>query len=291
MILGGKKMNHQTVSNVILTIICLGVLLIFTPFLTGEIKPGKDWVYFHGPKGDNKSKETGLLEQWPENGPALLWTASGLGKGYSSVVVADQMIYTAGSLKDRTYVFALDYQGKIKWKKPNGKRWEAGNTPWARDYDGSRGTPTISDGLVYHLSELGTLTAFKANNGEQVWSINLVEKFAGQVPRYGYSESLLIDGNNLLCCPGGSKGYMVALDKKTGMTKWANKDIKEEPGYNSPLLVKDHGLRQVLTMTTLGVIGVNADTGELLWKKGHTNKRELNIANPVYQDGHVCISS
>lgn len=284
-------MNHLTISKFKLTSICFVVLLIFTPLITGETKPGKSWEYFHGPKGDNISKETGLLKVWPADGPKLQWTTTGLGKGYSTVVVADQMIYTAGSLNDTTYVFAIDYKGKIKWKKANGKKWEAGSARWARDFDGARATPTVNDGLVYHLSELGSLTAFKAGDGSQAWSINIVEKFAGQIPLYGYSESLLIDGNNLICSPGGAKGYMVALNKKTGKTIWANKDINEEPGYNSPILVEDQGLRQIITMTPLGVIGVNADTGEFLWKMGHTNKRKLNIANPVYRNGYVCISS
>ena len=285
------KMNRHAGMNIRLKIICLGILMILIPALYGEMNPGEKWASFHGPNGDNKSKETGLLKKWPKNGPGLLWTASGLGKGYSSVVIADQMIYTAGSSKEGTSVFAFDYKGKLKWKKPNGKKWKAGQQFWARDYDGSRATPTVNDGLVYHLGELGSLTAFKANNGSKVWSINIVDTFDGVLPRYGYSESLLIHGNNLICYPGGPKGYIVALDKKTGKSVWANKDIKDAPGYDSPILIKDHGIRQIFTMTTLGVIGANADTGELLWRMEHSNKRKLNIANPVFQDGYVCISS
>lgn len=284
-------MNRQTIPKVILKGICLAGLFVFTFLLSGEAKPGESWEYFHGPRGDNISKETGLLKAWPENGPKLLWTVEGLGKGYSSVVIADRMIFTAGASAGSTYVFALDYKGKIKWKKPNGKKWEAGSQRWARDYDGARATPTFNDGLVYHLGELGSLSVFKAADGSRVWSIDIAGKFSGQVPRYGYSESLLIDGNHLICSPGGPKGYMVALNKKTGKTIWANTDINEEPGYNSPILVEDRGLRQIITMTTLGVVAVNADTGELLWKMGLTNKRKLNIANPFYRDGYVCISS
>jgi outer membrane protein assembly factor BamB len=284
-------MRTQFLLMKVLVIFVLGTGLLFNPVLLGGASPTKDWTYFHGPKGDNISKEKGLLKKWPEAGPELLWTAKDLGIGYSSVIIADQMIFTAGSESNQTYVIALDYGGKLKWKKPNGKKWSAGNMFWAKDYDGARATPTFSDGLVYHLGEMGVLTAFNASNGSEVWSTNVIEKFSGQLPRYGYSESLLIDGKNLICYPGGEKGYMVALDKKTGKTLWANKDIKDAPGYDSPILVEDHGLRQIIAMTTKGVVGVNADNGQFLWRTDLTNKRELNIANPIYYKEQVCISS
>lgn len=272
-------------------IISLSIFMIFTPLISGKINQEKEWAHFYGPNGNNISNETGLLTKWPEQGPVLLWTTSGLGKGYSSAAISNQMVFTAGSLENQTYVFAIDYQGKILWKKPNGMRWKAGNQRWARDYDGARATPTVNEGFVYHLGELGSLSVFKARDGSLVWHKNIVETFDGTIPRYGYSESLLIDGNNLICFPGGAKGYMVALDKKSGKTVWANQNVGEEPGYNSPILVEDQGLRQIITMTDLGVIGVNADSGELLWKIRHTNKRKLNIANPIYKNGYVCISS
>ncbi len=275
----------------ILLIISLSILMIFPPLLSGKINQEKKWEYFHGPNGNNISKETGLLTKWPATGPELLCTTSGLGKGYSSVVISNQMVFTAGSLEDQTYVFAVDYQGKILWKKPNGKRWKAVTQTWARDYDGARATPTVNEGLVYHLGELGSLSVFNASDGSLVWHKNISETFDAKIPGYGYSESLLIDGNNLICSPGGAKGYMVAVDKKSGKTVWANLDIGEKPGYSSPILVEDQGLRQIITMTSMGVIGVNADSGELLWKIGFTNKRNLNIANPIYQKGYVCISS
>ena len=285
------KSIYQKGLKTILKIVCVIVLMILIPAISGEINPEKSWSYFHGPHGDNMSKETGLLKEWHEKGPELLWTAAGCGKGYSTVVIADKMIFTAGTFKDKTHVLAFDYKGDLKWKKPNGKRWKAGRAFWARNYDGSRATPTVNDGLVYHLSELGHLCALKVENGAKAWAINIAKRFDAKIPEYGYAASLLIDKDNLICYPGGSKGYIAALDKKTGKTVWANKEIKDPPAYSSPILIEAHGIRQIITMTGLGVIGVNADTGELLWRIKHRNKRKLNIANPVYYDGYVCIST
>ncbi len=99
------------------------------------------WPRFHGPNDDNISTDKGLLQQWPEGGPKLLWTAPGLGEGYASVSIADGLIYTAGSVENQTMVFALDMSGKILWKTPNGPAWTAAQYPGARDADLRFGPP------------------------------------------------------------------------------------------------------------------------------------------------------
>jgi len=248
----------------------------------------REWPEWHGPNRDNVSPETGLLKEWPEGGPQLLWTASGCGKGYSTVSIAGGTIYTAGKVGDETLVFAFDLNGHLQWKSPNGTSWKASeDTRWARGYDGSRATPTVDDGLVYHLNETGNLAAFDAGTGKKVWSLNVLEKFGAKLSMYGCAESVLIDGNNLLCYPGGSKGYMVALDKKTGQVVWANQDSGDPAAYCSPVLVEFGGVRQIVTMTAEAVIGVEAGTGELLWRYEHTNGRKINAVTPLYEDGYV----
>ena len=118
------------------------------------------WPQWQGARRDNVSTETGLLKQWPEGGPKLLWAAAGCGKGYSSVAVTEQRIYTAGISNDQTYVVAFDMEGKTQWRTPSGGRWQAGpKMAWAKSYDGARATPTVNEGLVYHLSEMGKLSA------------------------------------------------------------------------------------------------------------------------------------
>ncbi len=259
-----------------------------TQSIVGE--PKHEWPCFHGPKHDNKSLETGLLKTWPHGGPELLWSASGLGKSYSSVVVADGLIYTAGMIDKHTFVFALDLGGKEKWRKLNGRSWEA-TMSHAIAYAGSRSTPTYDEGRVYHLSEHGRLTAFEAKTGEEVWHLDLLRQFNAKTPKYGLAESVLIDGERLICCPGGTEGYMVCLEKNTGKPVWANTDIKGPVGYCSPVIAEFGGFRQILSMSAQEVFGVDAKTGTLLWSVEHGNQRENSATDPVFRKGYVFAST
>ncbi len=259
--------------------------------LTSEARVG-DWPQFHGPRRDNRSDETGLMRSWPEGGPRLLWTAEGLGKGYTSVAVAGGMIYTAGKIERSTHVFAFDMSGKPRWRAANGEAWQAApRMRWAVRYDGSRGTPTVSDGVVYHLGELGRLAAFEAKTGREAWSANVLERFEAKRPSYGLCESVLIDGEKLICSPGGARGYMVALDRKTGKTLWANTDISDGVGYCSAVVAELGGIRQIVTMSAEALFGVGAETGKLLWRVPHSNKRNNSCTDPICSDGHVYAST
>lgn len=251
-----------------------------------------EWTQWRGPARDNISKETGLLKKWPEGGPKLLWTATGCGFGYSSVAVAGGMIYTAGTTENQSFVVAFDYKGQQKWKSPNGTPWKASpKMKWARNYNGARCTPSVSDGLVYYLNELGRLAAFEAGTGKEVWAIDITKEFEAKFPVWGYSESMLIDGDNLVVYAGGKKGSLAAVNKKTGKVVWTNTKIGEPIAYCTPILVEDKGLRQIISMSGISVFGVDAGTGDLLWKVGFKTKHNINVSSPIYKDGLVFVSN
>jgi outer membrane protein assembly factor BamB len=202
------------------------------------------------------------------------------------------MIYTAGTTKEETIVIALDLDGNVKWRAPNGARWQASaQMTWASSYDGARATPTVDGGVVYHLNETGLLSAFDAQKGTVIWSLDLLKTFEARIPKYGYTESVLIDGDRLICCPGGTRGFMVALNKKTGALVWANTEVTDGVGFASPILVEDKGVRQFVTLSEEAVIGVEASAGRLLWRHPFTNKRKNNIPTPLYQNGFVFAST
>ncbi len=242
------------------------------------------WPQFHGPRRDNISTETGLLKSWPEGGPKLLWTAKGLGHGFSTVSIASGMVYTAGNIDKDTVITAINTDGEIQWQVKNGPAW-------TRDYPGTRSTPTIDGDRLYHQSPLGTVICLNAKTGKQIWQLNVIEKFASKNSKWALAESLLIDGDHVICCPGGPQTSIVALNKHNGDLVWKAPSTNELAGYSSPILIEQDGMRMIMTLTAKAFIGVNADTGELLWHIRHESYADENIPMPVYHDGEVFVST
>jgi outer membrane protein assembly factor BamB len=254
------------------------------------------WPVFHGPDGTNKSPDTGLLQEWPEGGPELIWKTDGLGTGYSTVSVANRMIYTAGNLDEKTIVIALDMDGNVVWTAQNGDGWTG-------SFPGTRATPTVDGARVYHESPLGNVICLNAKSGEKIWELNILEEFEGENIIWALSESLIVDGNHLICCPFGKKASVVALDKMTGKVVWAAESTgdkagdeegeatTDKAGYGTPALVEYEGIRMVLTMNQKAVVGVDADSGKLLFRHPHETKYDVNVLIPVFHDGQVFVSS
>jgi outer membrane protein assembly factor BamB len=268
-------------------------LLLIASLVAACLQAGEDaWPCFHGARRDNRSDETGLLTSWPEGGPKLLWSTAGIGHGYSSVAVAGGRIFTAGTIERQTHVVALDLDGKILWKRVNGESWQAApEQNWAVPYDGARGTPTVDGDTVYHLSELGRLAALDVATGEERWQVNVLKTFEGERPKYGLSDSVLIQGERVICSPGGDKGYIVALEKKTGRTLWANAEIKDPVGYCSPVPAQMEGVEQIILLSGVRVFAVNVADGKLLWEYPYANGRQNNATDVIVRDGLVFVSS
>lgn len=265
-----------------ISVIVLSSILVVG--IAGAVELVPFWPQFHGPNRDNISTEEGLLKQWPENGPDLVWTAQGLGHGYSTVSIAGGMIYTAGNIGGDTVITALDLDGKMVWQATNGKAW-------TRDHPGTRGTPTIDGDHVYHESPLGEVICLDAKTGKTIWQVNIIEQFQATNIKWALSESLLIDGDHVICCPGGPETSMVALNKRTGAVVWKAPSTGEPAGYASPILVEQQGLRIIVTMTSRAVIGVNADTGKLLWHVEHESYMGQNVMVPLVHDGYIFITT
>ena len=244
----------------------------------------EEWAQFHGPRRDNVSRETGLLKKWPEEGPELLWKAEGIGHGWATVSIAGGRIYTAGDIDERTVITALDMNGKMVWQQENGAAYD-------KQFPGARSTPTIDEGRVYHLSGIGRVGCYDAKSGAPVWSVDILKRFEGRNIQWGLAESLTVDGEKLICCPGGEKIGVVALDKSTGETIWTCEGTRNKPAYTSGIIVEYGGLRQFVTSMSASVIGVEVETGRLLWQHPREAPYDVNVATPVYHDGHVAIST
>jgi outer membrane protein assembly factor BamB len=267
------------------------ICFLFTlSFFNTAAQKKNEWPCFHGSDRTNKSTETGLLKVWAKDGPELLWTISGLGDGYSSISVGDGHIYTAGMYNNQTCVFSFDLKGKLVWKKPNGKAWST-TLSWATSYTGSRSTPTYDDGMIYHLGETGRLTAYDAKSGQEIWSRELTKDYDAEIPEYGYSESVFIDGDNLYVRPAGKKGFQVCLNKKTGEPVWANTEIPGSEGYTSMVLMEFAGYRQIIGSSSSFFYGVDTRTGKLIWKVPFENERGLNITDAIVDNEYVFFTS
>jgi outer membrane protein assembly factor BamB len=257
-----------------------------TPQVPAPVTEASDpyWPRFHGPWGDNISRDTGLLKEWPAEGPPLDWTTEGIGNGYSSVSLAHGLIYTAGNIDDKTMISAIGLDGQLRWQVENGEAW-------TKSYPGTRGTPTIDGDRLYHQSPVGNLICVVAKTGEPVWAVNTLETFDAENIEWALAESLLIDGEHVICCPGGKLASVAALNKRNGEIAWITESTGDKAGYGSPRLVEHGGLRMILTMTAKAVIGVDADSGRLLFRDPYETQYDVNAMMPLFHEGRVFVST
>ncbi|HET9524607.1 MAG TPA: PQQ-binding-like beta-propeller repeat protein [Pyrinomonadaceae bacterium] len=244
-----------------------------------------NWPQWRGPNRDGVSKETGLLKQWPAEGPPLVWKATGAGRGYSSFSVANGRLYTMGLRDDREFVIAFDIaNGKELWATPHP------NSAFRNDRgDGPRGTPTVDGDKVYALGGNGDLSALDARTGKVAWTKNILKEFGGRNITWGISESPLIIGNKLLVNPGGQGASIVALNKSDGSLIW--KSQSDRAGYSSAIPVEVNGGTQVVFFTHQRAVGLDLKDGRLLWEYARPANDVANAATPIARGNRVFISS
>jgi outer membrane protein assembly factor BamB len=248
--------------------------------------PAADWPQWRGSDRSGVSKETGLLKQWPASGPASAWTASGLGAGYGSVAVSGDRVFVQGARERESVVSGLNRaDGKVLWTKVIGARGDNDRG------DGPRSTPTVDGDRLYVLTENGDLACLRVADGSRIWQRNILRDFDASNINWLLSESPLVDGGRVVVTPGGSDGGMVALDKMTGKTVWASRELDDEAGYSSPIVADVHGVRTYMTLTSGAGVGVRASDGKLMWRYAAAANRTANITTPIYADNKVFYSS
>jgi outer membrane protein assembly factor BamB len=278
--------------------ICVATLIL----LSANLAWAEDWPQFAGPNRDNKSSETGLLKDWPAQGPALATTIRGIGRGYSSVAVVAGNVYATGILQEPEggeYAFRFDETGRQVWKKQI--------TPTAAIGKGvyDRSTPTFANGKLFIRCVDGAAVCLNADDGSVLWRVDVIGKFKGKLidPRvldkkhltfYGndiptgfesdaITESLLVEDGKVFCTAGGADACLVALNPNSGETIWTSKGVSDPPSCCSPIAFDFGGVRQVCTVTAAGVIGVRPSDGSLLWRQD----ANLQIACPQFVNGTV----
>lgn len=239
---------------------------------------------WRGPDRDGKFPATGLLNEWPSEGPQMLWHYEGLGEGHGNVGIGADRYFICGMIDTIGYLHAFDMSGELLWKVPYGQEWY-------RNYTGARTTPTVVGNLVYLESGQGVVYCYNGQSGKQIWSIDLLKKFNAENIKWGMAESLLVDGDKLYCTPGGKEHNLVALNRHTGATIWNSRGNGQPAAYCSPILVEHNGTRLIVTMTASSIIGVDAETGEAYWAIEHRQRNYIHANTPVYDNGKILCSS
>lgn len=278
--------GHRNVFSIPTT---LSVFSVFCLSLTA-VGWANDWPTFRGSDRTAVSKETGLLQEWPADGPTRVWEGKGAGRGYSSLAIAGGRIFTlgdgevGGEDKDESLRCFDEETGELRWQARTGAPWTQGQPNW----QSSRGTPTVDGDLVYVVTPHGELICCETATGTERWRKDFKKDFEGKKgDGWGYSESVLIDGEQLICTPGGEKTTVVALNKVTGEVKW--KTVREGDrgaGHASVVISDIGGTRVYVQSTASGPIGIRATDGTLLWQYA-VEKTTAIIPTPLVRDDLV----
>jgi len=275
------------------------LLLVILPSCKQSSVPraAVDWQW-RGENRDGIYHETGLLKEWPEEGPQLLWSFEGLGDGYTSVAIANGKLYITGRDEDNLILFVFDLNGKLLTKKTVGKEWDT-------NFEGPRCSVLVDDGKLYIGNSLGQLFCLDESTLNEIWKKDGLNDFDGRNIMFGMTENPLIVGDKIFMTLGGETDNMVALNKHTGELIWTSPGKGLLSTYCSPLYISDQKIPMVVTwLAALPVPGTeqgtmndnefvafHAETGELLWSQTLPSQNTINPNTPIYSDGLIFVST
>lgn len=239
-----------------------------------------DWTQWRGPQRDGHAATQMLAQAWPESGPSMKWETAKLGRGYSSMSIADGRLFTMGSDDQNCFAICLDSQtGEVIWKSNVSRA--GGNNDYNIGWgSGPRSTPTVDGDQVFVLSDIGVVAALNRDTGDVLWSVDLVKKYGGEIPKWGYSESVLVDGERVIVCPGKSK-FMVGLDRQMGRLLWESRDYDAPAHYVSVIKGSVGGINYYVTASSLGVVGFDCQNGNKLFENPTTGNSVATIPTPI----------
>lgn len=249
----------------------------------------EDWPQWEGAHRNDEWHESGLIEKFPEGGPAVLWRTP-INLGYSGPAVVAGKVYVfdylvkggatgdqnkRGTLQGEERILCLDAaSGKQVWEYKYPSQYTIAYP------SGPRATPTVSDGKVYALGAEGTLSCLDAGKGTLLWKKDLCVEYKTTTPMWGFACHPLVDGNKLFCIVGGEGSVVVAFDKDSGKELWKALNARE-PGYSSPVITEAGGKRQLLVWSSESLNGLDPESGKVYWTVPIVPNNGMSIMMPV----------
>lgn len=248
-------------------------------------------IEFSGIGRSGHYNETGLLKQWPENGPGILLKIKGIGKGFSQPILANNVIFVTGIKEDTTDVLsAYDMNGNLIWETDYGRSW-------TKSYIDSRSTPTFENGKLYVSSGTGQLNCIEAKSGKIIWQVDAIKKYMGEIYNHGDAENPLVLEDVVIFTTGGEENTLVALNKTDGSLAWKTKSLGGAKSYASPVIIEHNEKRMILAQTAKNLIAINPDNGEIIWHynliRYHLHEQGVgaNTNPPLYFEGEIFVTS
>ncbi|MBP7936613.1 MAG: PQQ-like beta-propeller repeat protein [Phycisphaerae bacterium] len=237
-----------------------------------------DWPHWRGPNHDGISSETGFATTWTEP-PKIIWDKP-IGAAFSSFACVGDKVFTCGTKERKQVLYCLDAgTGDVVWQKAFESERKDG-----QGGDGTRATPTFDGGRIYIVGGHGLVLCFDAAKGDEIWRYK-----GNNEPQWGYSNSVLIEGNLAVVTPGNADGGLLALDKMTGKTVWKCGD--EQAGYATPYPFTFEDKRYIVGFMGKCVIIADAKTGKQVWKTPWKTSYDVNASSPIFHDGHLFLTS
>ncbi len=246
---------------------------------------------FRGTGRSGIFNETGLLKQWPENGPKQLLKIQGIGKGYSHPILVEEIIYVTGIKYDTLDVLsAYNLKGELLWETPYGRSW-------TKSYTDSRSTPTFENGKIYVSSGTGQVNCINAKTGKIIWQVDAIKNHKGEIYNHGDAENPLIAGELVVFTTGGEENTMVAFRKTDGSLVWKTKSLGGSKSYASPLLIQHYAKSLILAQTAENLIAINPENGDIVWHynliRFHLHQQGVgaNTNVPLFFNGEIFVTS
>jgi outer membrane protein assembly factor BamB len=242
----------------------------------GETGP----THWLGPAANGIYPETGLLKEWPSEGPGILWIYDSLGIGFSTAVIQNDRLFITGMIDSTGYLYKFNLEGQLIYRVPYGLEFTG-------SYPGTRGSPVIVGDRVYLESGRGKLVCFENEDGAVIWSKDMLLDFDGKNIFWGMNETPVVHGDVIYATPGGKEYNVVALNRFNGDLVWKCSGEGDVSAYCTPLLFDHYGRWILVTYTASHLLGIDASTGNLLWSEDRPTEWSVNCMTPIYDQGEL----